>query len=1029
MLARNPKTGAQIRIMKSDASLWKNRKTLVWANTVTLPRLNRWDSAYLGIPACDENKTVLLLDTAPETIAWLRTAQARKVRFLVVTQKLVDAVGEEEFHGLSLGNVLCLDELHTMYPYIGHEWDGSAEDALVILAIIFRYSVLIGVESSKRLESLVLDVNLKLVPVSSATAPEPLVLIQQFYKPAQARRFRELQKCLTKNLENPFVDRILLFVEDPNIALPADPQHKLTAIPLKSRLTYWDCINAIQTHVGAGSLVVFANTDIYLDETWKQLWSVDLKDVLGALLRYEDSQDGSEPQIFGPRADSQDTWFIHSDSVVSRTWKPESFQIPFGRAGCDNAILVEFLRQKFKIVNPAMSLRTIHCHQSAIRSYDPHDIVDKPIYMHVEPTGIHELDPLTTWEGWAGPATPHESFDRPLAATNSKMLNTFCSQMNRDPSYVWAAQGYNAYMPPANQDRPIDVSGGAFVSPAGLVYRHTKLCVGNTDIQKTIWSENTLSHLLPAQPTRAMMAFPLEAAWFEQPALYVLNYLSRVLAQHEKTPEASFWCKQSKPLLSAFRLFRWKEPRGHLLHYGDQTQAFAERVVGRTCHGVRLLPGDVDALRRNLFGNWEEAPAGEAAKLVIVADGVHIKDDLLDALEASATTAGFEVKVVWAKAEAELWAGALVGASRVILSTSAKSIPVPTWAWLWLAPKGCEVLELQEDREPSDSLVHLSGAAGLKWTLLQYPRSTPAGFQKFVVDEFGKWLASASAKVSDSANGGIPVVWTPPKSMKFGFFGHKGDSFREMIDLWAEAGFVERREDPSLTQCWLGAPGATLLYDRPTWDWIAKAPPAEQAWKLALVGNPDVAEKPNTKPWTFWPRQPKLVESLVGAGVGAGAWDARPESLVFYGRVENEKQGAHRQDIEGWRAICSKFSMPVGAKEPYALGPEEYLRALAGAKYGLTLRGYGPKCNREIELLAMGCVPIVTAGVDISGYAEPLVDGKHVIVVKSPEDAQKAIASIDETRWREISEAGHAWWKRNASVAGSWAVTRALAGV
>jgi len=79
--------------------------------------------------------------------------------------------------------------------------------------------------------------------------------------------------------------------------------------------------------------------------------------------------------------------------------------------------------------------------------------------------------------------------------------------------------------------------------------------------------------------------------------------------------------------------------------------------------------------------------------------------------------------------------------------------------------------------------------------------------------------------------------------------------------------------------------------------------------------------------------------------------------------------------------------------------------------------------------LAMGCVPIVTPGVDISGYAEPLVDGKHVIVVKDPAEAQKTIASMDEAHWREMSEAGRAWWKRNASVAGSWGVTRTLAGV
>jgi hypothetical protein len=39
-------------------------------------------------------------------------------------------------------------------------------------------------------------------------------------------------------------------------------------------------------------------------------------------------------------------------------------------------------------------------------------------------------------------------------------------------------------------------------------------------------------------------------------------------------------------------------------------------------------------------------------------------------------------------------------------------------------------------------------------------------------------------------------------------------------------------------------------------------------------------------------------------------YDDRNDSLVFFGRVENEIQGAYRQDISGWQALCSKFSMP-----------------------------------------------------------------------------------------------------------------------
>jgi len=512
------------------------------------------------------------------------------------------------------------------------------------------------------------------------------------------------------------------------------------------------------------------------------------------------------------------------------------------------------------------------------------------------------------------------------------------------------------------------------------------------------------------------MAFPLETNWLEQPALYTLYYLSRVLKQHQINPEASFWCKQNNTLLSAFKLFNWKEPRGHLIKFSEQTQAFAEKIVGRSAHNVKLFPDDIDALRNSLYCKWVSTPSNEPSPvLTIVCDPVHIKDALLNELEALAKAEGFEVRIIFSNADSLSWTVALSGATRVILSSSVKLLKLDTWAWLWLAPKGCKVLELQEEREPSDSLIHLAAAASLEWTLLQYPRATPDGFRKIVMNETKKWIQAAAP------SNAVPLVFTPPKSMKFGYFGHKGDSFREMIDLWAEKGYIQHKEDPIITQCWLGGVGRTLLYDRPTWDWLEKSTEAEQTYKVCLAGNPDASEKPNAKPWIFWPKQPRLVEKLAAVEKGI---EKRKDSLVFFGRVENDIQGKYRQDITGWQALCSNFSMPVGAKQPYALEPEEYLLALQSAKFGLCLRGFGPKCNREIELLAMGTVPVVTPGVDITGYAEPLIDGIHVLCVSGPEDAKSKIAAVSESHWETMSKAGKMWWKRNASVEGSWLRTK-----
>ena len=1018
MIATNPKTGKPIKIMKSEASIWKDSKTLTWMKEPYSKDKKSWKRWDILVSSVDPKflqwkpDLVLLTEDTPESNTWLKSESAKSVRFILVSLKAIKTLNSEQFDVSSLGNVICLDEFESTYPFLGDPWDGTVEDAIVCASIVFRYKKIIGLNSENSRLGKVLFEDLKLSIHETHIAPEPLVLIQQYYKPADKARAKELYKCLVKNLECEYIDKIYLFVESFNLEIPADPEKKIVQMLLKSRLSYADCIYLIKEKIGTGYLVAFANADIYLDRTWKSVWSVNLKDVFIALLRWEEN-DG-EPELFGPRNDSQDTWLIHSDSVLSRTWDFNAINIPFGQSGCDNAILIEFLRNRFRVVNPAMNLRTIHVHKSEYRTYEKADIVDRPNYMFVEPTGIHELNPLTSWTGWAGEPVQYEPLDRPIKATNPKNLSMFCSQMNRDPSFVWAVDGLNTYLPPVGQDRPIEMTGGAFVSPIGLVYRHTDICVGSTDLQKSAWSDNKLSHLMASYNVKSMMAFYLESEWIDQPGLFTLHYLSKVIQQNKKTPDASFWCKKTRGLLAAIQLFKWEKANGRLLDYSSENQVFAQKVVGRTCLGTRPVKVDIDSLREAMDGKW----VGNLTEssILIIKDPCHITGELFEKLVS--LVSGYSVRTISHNADATSWSRALSGVSRVILSSSVKNIKEPSWAWLWMAPLGCKILELQEEREPSDSLLHLAAASGQEWTLLQYPRSTPEGFKKIIEKEVSKWLSIVNK--TDEIT--LQVIHTPPKSMKFGFFGHKGDSFREMIDLWAEKGLITRKEDPSLTQCWLGGVGDTLLYDRPTWAWLDKASEKEKSYRLCLTGNPNPSEKVRAFPWFFWPREPRLVEEM--ASRVRKSFTERTENMVFYGRIENEEQGSWRKDLE-WEQVCSKFSMQKG-KEPYLLKPREYLEALGNSKYGLCLRGYGPKCNREIELLAMGTVPVVTPDVDISNYSEPLIDGVHVIRVTDKEDAMSKLSSIDEAKWAEISEAGYQWWSRNCSVEGSWATTSAL---
>jgi hypothetical protein len=204
------------------------------------------------------------------------------------------------------------------------------------------------------------------------------------------------------------------------------------------------------------------------------------------------------------------------------------------------------------------------------------------------------------------------------------------------------------------------------------------------------------------------------------------------------------------------------------------------------------------------------------------------------------------------------------------------------------------------------------------------------------------------------------------------------------------------------------------------------SPPEEQTWKLALFGNP----KPNDMggpavSWFFWPRSPALVEMLVEQEKGTKSYIEREFACTFHGKIENKVQEKNRQK-EAWYQVCDDYSMALGADKPYKLSHSEYLLRLANSRFGLCLAGYGKKCHREVECMAMGCVPVCATEVDINKYANPPQEGLHYIRVKSPEETREKLKAISKEEWETMSNACRAWWSENASVRGSWALTQKL---
>lgn len=248
-----------------------------------------------------------------------------------------------------------------------------------------------------------------------------------------------------------------------------------------------------------------------------------------------------------------------------------------------------------------------------------------------------------------------------------------------------------------------------------------------------------------------------------------------------------------------------------------------------------------------------------------------------------------------------------------------------------------------------------------------------------------------------------------------GLFRHTDDSFREIVLEWGKRGFVNviRSDEPYI---WWGQKGDILLYDRDTFMWYDQVTPKYNSM-LCGCDNKNLINSSN---WIYWARHPCNLENI-----DIVSFNKRQFSSVFIGRIENEVQSIYRQN--DWKKYIEIFDILV-AKEglPYKYTNKEYIDLIRYSKFGLCLRGFGPKCHREVELMACGTIPIITPEVDIDNYYNPPIENIHYIRVSKPEDIPLKINTITQEKWEEMSKACVQWYQENCSVQGSFNTTKEI---
>ena len=289
MYGTNPKTGKPIRILKSDATIWRNQKTVVWYHEDFAPKkANRYEvicesleDYQIAIRNHIRVDALILLQNTSQEIEFVRQKELHQHLMLFMARSIALSIGEKEFMSLRLSNVICIEEIHQIFPFVGREvpWNETREDAVTLAALILRATRIFGMDPSglspQRLAALQ-EKNIQLTAEASPQIPE-FWLLTQFYRPDKARREREIKKCLEQNVKCSMVDKIILLNEkDFTDQFPADPKHKIHQEVVGKRLTYAMVIKWFQDNAPANTLCAFANSDIYLDESIKILWTTDI---------------------------------------------------------------------------------------------------------------------------------------------------------------------------------------------------------------------------------------------------------------------------------------------------------------------------------------------------------------------------------------------------------------------------------------------------------------------------------------------------------------------------------------------------------------------------------------------------------------------------------------------------------------------------------------------------------------------------------------------------------------------------------
>lgn len=750
------------KLVTTSPQIYKDRQTFLAITKPSTQPSRHFNNVYINCLPANFNSEYLLILTndLDETKGPISNALLDPPPRLLLTTNTI-------YDNRNLSSkipTIYLDTIEHHFQFFSEPWNKTSEDALAIMAIVNQvnriqtdYQLNIdNIAPGRRALLKQFSIKLETPPQS---VDEEFWLFTQYYVPKQKERYQEIIQTLELNIANPLIDKIVLFIEDSKQHEHLEQKYsspaikaKIICVPIDKRLAYSDFLKYVaSTEVPPNTIVALANSDIYFDNSLLNLWKISLDDRCLALLRYEHSPEGTaHARIFGPRADSQDTWILNSNSIKSRAatkWTDETytqFNYLLGTPGCDNSFTTDMVKERFVVVNPAGSIKSYHIHSSKIRSYTSKDLVYRPLYFSITPTMLLEKNIVKAFSMKPLIEVPYSSTIQ-LKSNVDARVTTYVTMLARGNRYKWApppaANGYKTSL------KIYKFEGHNYVSHQGVIFNQNKIYLGNSPQEQVFLGPDFFNGLYLNTygqyfRTSKFLAIPVRSPdIFRNKYTFVTQYvipLMRCIYELYKAGHTDkltvFWSNDFMDIASKLNFCIPLE----ILPWSNNINVYSEEIY--TIPGGYSEPSqeNIDCFRATLASAPSSSAAESSNHLLYLASNQVLSVDFGERLAVKIKKYGWEMDIYDGNnppshAAFENKCG--------VIFWGEPDTP-NRWNKLWALPKGAAMLEFQNEFKLDGEAQVMGAACGLDTRIFILQKADASYLQNLMEEYIIEYLQS-----------------------------------------------------------------------------------------------------------------------------------------------------------------------------------------------------------------------------------------------------------------------------------------------